>query len=128
MAEVEVTMDDAMDLTIDPREFKLPPPKDLDEQDRSALVRSSLTRIWDGANDLAPHGHSPPSAEPATDLWMLLIVRLVTRVSEPPPDDPSEDDEGGPNGKEDETSYIVAHQDRLRQTLCEYIVDDFTGR
>ena len=128
-AEAELEAEEAdIDLTLDLSEFRLPAPKELSESDRDGLVRTSMSRIWDGANDLAPHGHSPPSAEPATDLWMLLIVRLVTRVSEPPPDDPPEDDEGGPNGKEDETSYIVAHQDRLRQTLCEYIVDDFTGR
>lgn len=117
-----------LDLTLDLQEFRLPAPKELSDNDREGLVRGSMSRIWEGAKELAPHGHgySESLGEPSTDLWMLLIVRLVTRVSEPPPDEPPDEGDGQPNGES--TSYIVAHQDRLRQTLCEYIIDDFPGR
>lgn len=105
------------------------PPKSLDDDDRNALVRSSLTRIWDGAKDLTTQeidlsetqGFSP------TDMWMLLLVRLVTRTADPPtPPDESDANEESSNGAV--VSDLYDRQDRLRQTLCDYVMADFGGR
>ena len=60
---------------------------------------------------------------------MLLIVRLVTRVAEPvPPESVEAMDEDGNKSNGDSNLSLAAHQDRLRQTLCDYIMDDFPGR
>lgn len=113
-----------IDITLDLQEFRLPAPKELSDNDRDGLVRSSMSRIWDGATELGTsHEYR---GDPAADLWMLLIVRLVTRVSEPPPEEPPDEENAKPSVNS--SSYIVMHQDRLRQTLCEYIIDDFPGR
>ncbi|KAI0072686.1 hypothetical protein K474DRAFT_1604648 [Panus rudis PR-1116 ss-1] len=127
-AEGEQALDKEMDLTLDLSEFKLPPPKELSTEERDALVKGSLIRIWDGAQDLAPHGYQAEAhGSSPTDLWMLLIVRLVTRVAEPvPPVDAMDEDGDRSNGDTDLS--LAAHQDRLRQTLCDYIMDDFPGR
>ncbi|OCH93643.1 hypothetical protein OBBRIDRAFT_885314 [Obba rivulosa] len=133
--ESEAALDHEMDLAPDLQlaDFKLPPPKEWLAAERGAIVRGSLSRIWDGAKDLAP---SEPAGElseapgsSASDMWMLLIVRLITRVTDPAP---PTGEEGTPAQKEelgsDAVSELYAHQDRLRQTLCDYIIADFPGR
>lgn len=122
-------MEQDLDFTIDPREFKLPPPKSLEDHDRNALIRSSLTRIWDGAKDLTTQeiDLSESQGFSATDMWMLLLVRLITRVADPPPvveEESAEDKEAN----ELAVSDLYDRQDKLRQTLCDYIMADFTGR
>jgi symplekin len=108
-------------------DFKLPPPREMSEEERSSLVRSSVSRIWDGSEDLKSNGEAlPPDSTQAgghgpTEMWMLLLVRMVTRLVEPPSPDLDEGDS------------VVAHdffdkQDRLRQTLCDYIMSDFPAR
>lgn len=120
-----------MDVSLETGEFKLPPPKELAEDAREALIRGSLVRIWDGAKDLETSEFNleavdMPGMTPA-DMWMLLLVRLITRVVDPvPPPAPPEAET-----KEDTTvavSEIYSHQDRLRQTLCDYIMADFPSR
>lgn len=117
-----------MDLTLDVQELKLPPPKELSDTQADMLIRNSLVRIWDGAKDLSPHEILQDAAgggAPAADLWMLLIIRLVTRFSVPA------SLEGEEEAQEEIDSLAVelyGHQDRLRQTLCEYIMADFSGR
>ncbi|CAL1714714.1 unnamed protein product [Somion occarium] len=130
--ETEAALEISMDLTLDLQGFHLPPPKELSDNDREVLVRSSMSRIWEGAKDLAPHDYDV-SAEPhgssATDLWMLLIVRLVTRVAEPPPSDSPDGEEwDGDMTNGEMIGSLATHQDRLRQTLCDYIMSDFSGR
>ena len=122
-------MEQELDLTIDPREFKLPPPKTLEEHERNTLIRSSLVRIWDGADDLTTQevDFSESHGVMASDMWMLLLVRLVTRVAIPdPPADPESEE------NQEATALAVSdlydRQDRLRQTLCDYIMADFAGR
>ncbi|KAJ7634117.1 Symplekin tight junction protein C terminal-domain-containing protein [Mycena polygramma] len=98
-------------------DFKLPPPKDLSDEERVSLVRNSVARIWDGSEDLRSTGEALPSdstqagGHSAAEMWMLLLVRMVTRVSD---------------------SVVVNdfydRQDRLRQTLCDYIMSDFPAR
>ncbi|KAF9557340.1 hypothetical protein CPC08DRAFT_710481 [Agrocybe pediades] len=108
-------------------DFKLPPPKDLSADERMSLVSSSISRIWDGADDLRAMGDalSPDSIQAggnsASEMWMLLLVRMITRVAEPPAE---------MSGDEESTAltdYYV-HQDELRQKLCDYIMADFPQR
>ena len=111
-------------------EFRLPPPRELSEEAREALIRGSLIRVWEGAKDLEVtdmrYDQDLPGTSPA-DMWMLLLVRLITRVADPAPPAAPADAEG-----KDENalvlSEIYAHQDRLRQTLCDYIMSDFSSR
>ncbi|KAJ7115848.1 Symplekin tight junction protein C terminal-domain-containing protein [Mycena epipterygia] len=108
-------------------DFKLPPPKDLSDEERLSLVRSSVSRIWDGSEDMKSNGEAlPPDSTQAgghspTEMWMLLLVRLVTRVVDPPPTSPEE-------GNDVVVSDFYDKQDRLRQTLCDYIMSDFPAR
>ncbi|KAH9924792.1 Symplekin tight junction protein C terminal-domain-containing protein [Fomitopsis serialis] len=121
----EAALDREMDLTdvLPPTQFRLPPPREFSEDERGALVKGALARISEGAKDLAPM--DVDSAAEGVDMWMLLIVRLVTRVTDPAPG------VGTPDKAEDGmdvVSEFYAHQDRLRQTLCEYIMADFPRR
>jgi symplekin len=107
-------------------DFKLPPPKEFTEEDRAMLIRESVGRIWNGADELKFTDQS--SAGSGADMWMLLVVRLVTRVAEPPPSE----EEQAELQKEEEGGIVDAnfysHQDRMRQTLCDYVVQDFQSR
>lgn len=110
-------------------DFKLPPPKNWSSEDRSNIISGSFKRVWDGAEELRS-GLSSDSFQAAgiaaSELWMLLIVRMITRIAEPPPNFDRED------AMEDDSKDIVhdfyARQDRLRQTLCDYIMADFPSR
>ncbi|KAJ7733250.1 Symplekin tight junction protein C terminal-domain-containing protein [Mycena maculata] len=108
-------------------DFKLPPPRDLSEEERSSLVRSSVSRIWDGSEDLKSNGEALPAdstqagGHSPAEMWMLLIVRMVTRVVDPPA--------AGPDGGDDVAmDDFYDRQDRLRQALCDYIMSDFPAR
>lgn len=60
---------------------------------------------------------------------MLLLVRMVTRVAEPPSEDI--DDAMGDDVKGEGQVAVhdfYARQDQLRQTLCDYIMSDFPSR
>ena len=124
-------MDQEMNL-LDTGEFRLPPPKELAEDAREALIRGSLVRIWNGASELEAHDLSfddVPGMIPG-DMWMILLVRLVTRVVDPAPSSPPPT-EGEEEPKDQAVvvpSEIYSHQDRLRQTLCDYIMADFSSR
>lgn len=108
-------------------DFKLPPPKDLSEEERSSLVRNSVSRIWDGSEELKSNGDAlPPDSTRAgghspAEMWMLLIVRMVTRVVDPPTISPD-------GGDDIVMGDFYDRQDRLRQTLCDYIMSDFPAR
>lgn len=127
--EAGAAMDQELDFSIDVREFKLPPPKALEEQDRNALIRSSLTRIWDGVKDFTTPDLDFPESPgfSASDMWMLLLVRLVTRVADPPIS-ADEETEESKEANALAVSDLYDRQDRLRQTLCDYIMADFPGR
>ncbi|KAF7370712.1 Mitogen-activated protein kinase [Mycena sanguinolenta] len=107
-------------------DFKLPPPKALSDEESATLVRNSVARIWNGSEDLKSNGEAlPPDSSQAgghspAEMWMLLLVRLVTRVVDPPPS-PDEGDDNVVN-------EFYDRQDRLRQTLCDYIMSDFPAR
>lgn len=121
-------------------DFKIPPPRTLSEPERDAFVKSSVARIWDGKDDLSVGGLEV-ALGPGTggvgpgvnDMWMLLIVRMVTRVVDPNDEEKSDDDDEDENpkkeGEEDEQIVrLYERQDRLRRTLCDYIMKDFSGR
>ncbi|KAF9005927.1 Symplekin tight junction protein C terminal-domain-containing protein [Cyathus striatus] len=140
-SRTDVVEDEAVAIELDPEsnlqiiDFRLPPPKNLVEDDRLELVTNSVTRIWDGADDLRSFGEVIPSDSPqaggnsATEMWMLLLVRMITRVAEPPQE---EDDAMDGLVKRDENELAVqdfySRQDRLRQTLCDHIMSDFPSR
>lgn len=106
-------------------DFKLPPPKDLSEDGRITLINSSARRIWEGAlelrGDLVPADSTQAGGSSAVELWMLLLVRLITRVAKPPIElEETEDDK--------QVADYYSRQDQLRQTLCNYIMSDFPSR
>ncbi|KAH9846038.1 Symplekin tight junction protein C terminal-domain-containing protein [Lenzites betulinus] len=131
--EAEAALDHDMDAAEQPvADFKLPTPRELEAEEREELLRKALTRIRDGAKELASNepadvGDGPRSS--SADMWMLLLVRMVTRVSDP--GETQEDDEEGAKDGERAVvrrSEIYERQDRLRHALCEYIMSDFPGR
>jgi symplekin len=116
-----------------PLEFQLPPPTVLGEADRAATVKSAATRIWQSSGDLAV---GPQTG--GQDMWMLLLVRMITRVV-----DPEEDVKGkakaddavnritgldGDSEMDEQMFQLYERQDRLRRVLCDYIMADFSGR
>lgn len=112
------------------QEFKLPPPKELPDEIKDALIRNSLIRIWDGSNGLlsgstALSASAENSRTTPGDLWMFLIVRLVTRTADPAFFD---EDTRMQTEEDDESPDIYSYQDRLRQILCDYIIADFPSR
>lgn len=106
-------------------DFKLPPPREFSEEDRDLLIRESVTRIWTCGSDFAEGASS-------ADLWMLLMVRLVTRLVEPPLDEAAiEAEKEKMDESEGKTLVDVnfyGRQDRMRQTLCTYVMEDFHSR
>lgn len=112
-------------------DFTLPPPIDLTEKERLSLISTSIARIWSGAEELRVSGSSVlPESEQAggnsaSEMWMLLLVRMVTRVAEPPWNDEIMDDSN--KGQVLEQDFL-SRQDQLRQTLCDYVMADFPSR
>jgi symplekin len=114
-------------ITLDFADFKLPPPQEPSEDDRLNVISTSLTRIWGDADELRmglPLDPLQSTGISASELWMLLVVRMITRVAEPPPDF----DGDGVDSKEFLQLDLYSRQDRLRQTLCHYIMADFPSR
>jgi symplekin len=106
-------------------DFKLPPPREHTEDDRIQLMQNSASRLWSSAVDLTTGDlalDSSHSSNSPTELSMLLLIRMVTRIVDPS------------SLKADETGHITAdvaiyaRQDHLRQTLVEYIMSDFSSR
>ncbi|KAI0322800.1 Symplekin tight junction protein C terminal-domain-containing protein [Amylostereum chailletii] len=114
-------------------DLKIPPPRILESPESESLVRSSIARIWDEAQGNT--GMATGAAKTGQlDMWMLLLVRMVTRGA-----DPGEKRDKG-KGKEkvdavedesesmDDAMARYEKQDRLRTVLCDYIMADFSGR
>lgn len=113
-----------------PLDFQVPPPPVLSETERAAAVKSAATRIWQSSGDLAIGPHNG-----GRDMWMLLLVRMITRVVD------TEDGRGkaraegeGNKGSDadvdmdEEMLELYSRQDRLRKVLCDYIMADFSRR
>ena len=105
------------------REFKLPAPKELEEVERDALVKKSFDRMWSATDDVG----SATEASLAPDLWMLLLIRLVTRVTLGADEEEAEDAKDE-NAEVDEELELYTRQDRQRQIICDYIMADFPNR
>ncbi|ETW78990.1 hypothetical protein HETIRDRAFT_460016 [Heterobasidion irregulare TC 32-1] len=102
-----VTTLDAKDIIL--TNIKIPPPLTLAEPEREALVKRGGGQ----------------------ELWMLLIIRMVTRVVDPDPDVQMQDDTAEEDSEEVKDAKMVTlyeRQDKLRRTLCDYIMTDFSGR
>jgi symplekin len=112
-------------------DFKLPPPKELSDDERDYLMGNSVSRIWQEAQDTSATASAElvPSSG-STEMWMLLIVRMITRVAVPAPNEEVGDEDTKKERAEDDALEcdFYARQDRLRQTLCEYIMSDFPAR
>ncbi|KAH9888832.1 Symplekin tight junction protein C terminal-domain-containing protein [Cubamyces lactineus] len=136
--EAEAALDHDMDVAELPlTDFKLPPARELDSDERDELVRKAIARIRDGSKDLIPHqpgiadSGDPIHRTTPADMWMLLLVRMVTRVSDPAESDDAGEDQEDAKGEEGaitRKSEIYDRQDRLRHALCDYIMADFPGR
>ena len=108
--------------------FKLPPPRDLSEEEQTRHVRELLKRIWEDADDLTVSGDvnsAQASGHAALELWMLLLVRMVTRVAYPS-SMTEQTDEPGDAGLVVHDFYV--RQDQKRQILCDFIMSDFPAR
>jgi len=115
-------------------DFKLPPPNELTEDERMRLIGSSVKRIWGEAEDFKTNVESIPAdsvqagGHAATEMWMLLIVRMVTRVAEAPSISVGGDDTMENLAQSGTVDDFYARQDQLRQVLCDYIMADFPAR
>ncbi|KAF8273075.1 Symplekin tight junction protein C terminal-domain-containing protein [Lactarius quietus] len=117
-----------------PLDFQLPPPSVLSETERAAAVKSAATRIWQSSGDLAIGPHIG-----GRDMWMLLLVRMITRVVDPEDGRGKAKAEGEGEGEgkkssdadvemDEEMVELYERQDRLRKVLCDYIMANFSGR
>jgi hypothetical protein len=108
-------------------DLKVPPPERLEPEERDALVETSILRIREAAGDVVTG-----DGQSGIELWMLLIVRMVTRgatsgsiYGKGKGKAKAEDAEGG----DEEMSVVLdEQQDRLRTALFKYIMTDFTRR
>ncbi|KAJ8521574.1 hypothetical protein ONZ45_g1743 [Pleurotus djamor] len=105
-------------------EFKLPSPKELEDDTRISLLTDGMKRIWNGADEARQSEvGSDRIGGSQQEIWMLLIIRMITRSAEPPDD--------SPEPKEEDSEEVVPFEgrhDRLRQILCDYIMADFPSR
>jgi symplekin len=88
-----------------------------------------VTRIWEEADELKPPtdlASAQGTGQTPVEIWMLLLVRMITRVAYPTPleDDASNDSDD----KELVINDFYERQDQKRQTLCNYIMSDFPAR
>lgn len=92
------------------------------ETERAAVVQSSMERIWAAKDELKSSDMLRlDRGASSQDLSMLLLVRMITRVL------PGEQDKE--DVPEDPTDIApVSKQERVRQTLFDYILTDFPSR
>jgi symplekin len=117
-----------------PLDFQVPSPSILSEAERATAVKFAATRIWQSSGDLAIGPHNG-----GRDMWMLLLVRMITRVVDPEDSRGKARAEGEGEGEgnknsdvdvdmDEEMVELYERQDRLRKVLCDYIMADFSGR
>jgi len=92
------------------------------EEDRISLITDSVARIWAEAEELPVDSLQAGGTSP-NEVWMLLLVRMITRVARPPADESVEE-----NNQELTVHNFYVRQDQLRQKLCDYIMADFSSR
>jgi len=60
---------------------------------------------------------------------MLLVIRMFSRVSHPRSESSGRDEEAGKRPQDqDIITANYSRQDKIRQSLCDYIMEDFAGR
>ena len=109
--------------------LKLPAPRPLLENERMSHVNALVKRIWEDAGDLRASNDVTiiQTGHAAVEMWMLLLVRMITRVAYP--DYMEEDNARGDSDQKDQLmNDFYAREDQKRQTLCDYIMADFPGR
>ena len=126
-------MDDAGDddVSLQFIEFRMPPPKELSDEERNTLIRSIMTSICETIED-EDEVHVPIEGGGTTELGILLLVRMVTRVALPP----NEDGDGMQNAEKEEDDKasdaarmnILSKQEMARQAICDYVVKKFPSR
>jgi len=113
-------------------EYQVPSPSVLGELERATTVKFAATRIWQSSGDLAV---GPQTG--GRDMWMLLLVRMITRVVDPEDGKGKAKADGGVRENtssdadaemDEEMVELYERQDRLRRVLCDYIMADFSGR
>ncbi|CAE6446197.1 unnamed protein product [Rhizoctonia solani] len=106
--------------------FSLPTPKDLSDTTRSGLVKSSVSRIWDAGEEVLGRevragGGDTAVGLPPEEMWMLLVVRMISRGA------------GAGRVKDEGDDRSLVHnlafrEDGMRQMLLDYVLADFSGR
>jgi symplekin len=120
-------------------DLKVPPPQNLEPQERDIILKSSIRRIREGAADLVTSDAASGSGGDAggggtPELWMLLVVRMITRggMARKGRRKGKEKAEGGEEEQDGEDERAVteryAEQDRLRSMLYDYVMADFSRR
>ncbi|RPD64406.1 hypothetical protein L226DRAFT_506092 [Lentinus tigrinus ALCF2SS1-7] len=132
--DAEAALDLVEAVELPPADISIPAARELDADDREVLMRKAITRIREGAKELVSHEAMLDAADamalrttPA-DMWMLLLVRMVTRVVDPSAGEALAEDLKPEENAVINRSEIYERQDRLRHALCEYIMSDFSGR
>ncbi|CAE6402237.1 unnamed protein product [Rhizoctonia solani] len=125
-AQVEAEEEQTQIAPLDPSTFSLPTPRDLSDSARNGLVKSSVTRIWDAGEEVLGRdvkgGSEVAVGLPPEEMWMLLIVRMISRGA----NGGRVKDEGG-----DERALVhnlAFREDGMRQMLLDYLLGDFGGR
>ncbi|KAG8889606.1 hypothetical protein FRB98_003668 [Tulasnella sp. 332] len=108
-------------------DFELPPARILSEDERNVAVKTAIDRIRSQADgsqrSVEPTEHdssfpdSPLVRLPASEAWVLLLVRMTTRG---PAADMGDGAESG--------SVVFSPRQDIRKILCDYVLDDFTER
>ena len=106
-------------------DYRIPPPSEIDDEQRAVLIKSSFSRIWDNRDELTPPGEGvdrqPGHGTSVHDLSVLLLIRMATRLSEP-------EENQGERGEQSTELSAVSRQERVRQALFDYVMTDFQSR
>ena len=109
--------------------FRLPPPREFLTSEKESIMKSSMSRIWNtngllGNSTAAFSDQQVGQGASSEDLWMLLLVRMITRAS------PGEGAGGVDEGEKLESMQVggVSVKERIRQIVFDYVLTDFPGR
>ena len=126
MSAPDIAGGDERDIPLALINFQLPPPRALSEDERGSALISVVTRIQNGAEESKTVNDVPgQKGLPASDMWMLLLVRMVTRA---PVSDDNLDGEEDAGKKEEARRTEDCRNDETRRTLCNYVLGDFPSR
>jgi symplekin len=107
--------------------FELPTAHELQPGELVALAEKMVNRVWEGSEDMRLNHPQSALDTKSLDIWMLLTVRMFTRVAAPPLES-GEHDISHADNTEQKIQDLYEKQDGLRQTLCDYIMGSFPAR